>query len=185
MSNSLQEGGGVYNALHDTSNRLITSAVMTCIMLLVATGLSFFLPTALVLGILAAPGLLTFTFGGMLVRSHPMYNLSTNQRLAIERYREADKETQKMFPKGWEETVRKASNSGHKSDAYQLAAAADKIIKVAQERNQSLNLRDDRVEVALTVLKENTESLEREVKSNQEIYAPTPKRMIGRKVQDR
>lgn len=192
MGSSLDKDGKLYGALHDPSDRLITSAVMTCVMLLVATGLSFFLPTTMVLMVLFAPGVLTFAFGGALPRRHKMYNLTTNQRLAIERYDNADKETQKLFPKGWVETVRNASGEGWNSDQHQLAAAAEKITTAAQKRNQSMNLRDDKVEVALKVLEENTKTLELDAEARKpvdpldeidKLELPAPKRR--KRLQDR
>lgn len=183
-SKALANGGALHGALADTSSRLITSAVMTCIMLLVATGLSFFLPTALVLLVLFAPGVLTFALGGTLPKMHYAHNLSTNQRLAIERYMEADDETKKSFPKDWMNTVRSASTTGQMDEDYQLAAAAEKLVNVAKKRQQALKIGNDKVEVALLVLTENIESLERDAESRSEVFSEpkTMKKMVGRQV---
>lgn len=180
-SKALANGGALHNALADTSSRLITSAVMTCIMLLVATGLSFFLPTALVLMVLFAPGVLTFALGGTLPKMHYAHNLSTNQRLAIERYMNADEDTQKSFPKDWVNTVRSASTTGHMDEDYRLAAAAEKLVETAKKRQKALKVGNDKVEVALQMLTENTESLERDLESRNEVFGSSAPRAIGRK----
>jgi hypothetical protein len=180
-SNTLAKGGSLYGSLHDASSRAITAAVITCVMLMVATGLSFFLPVGIVLAVLFTPGLLTFAFGGALTRSHYSYNLSTNQKLAIERYMNADVETKKSFPKDWIETVRSASTTGTMDEDYKLALAAEKLVNAAKKRQQSLKLGNDKVEVALQILGEQTESLERDAESLQQIHGPsTMKQMAGR-----
>jgi hypothetical protein len=170
-SQKFAKDGSLYNALHDTSNRLITSAVITCIMLLVTTGLSFFLPTALVLTALFAPGVLTFALGGMPSRRHYLYQLSANQRLAIERYENADEDTKKSFPKDWVNTVRSASTTQQMDEDYRLAVAAQNLINASKKRQKALKVGNDKVLVALEVLAQNTESLERDADAHKEINA--------------
>lgn len=177
---ALGKDGVLYNALADTSSRLITSAVMTCIMLLVATGLSFFLPTALVLLVLFAPGVLTFALGGTLPKMHYAYNLTQNQRLAIEAYMESDETSRRDFPAGFIETVRKAKND---KDQRQLCIAAQSIVKLQRERLDSMDIRDDKVSVALKVMGEKVQELENDIQSRKEVFGSSPK-ALGRK-QDR
>jgi hypothetical protein len=185
------EGGKLHGALHDTSNRVITSAVITCIMLLVATGLSFFLPMAIVLVALFAPGVLTFALGGIPSRRHYMYQLSTNQRLAIQRYMDADDETKKMFPRDWINTVRSASTTQKSNqqmdEDFDLAVAAQKIIDVSKKRQKVLGTGNDKVVVALKMIEENVDMMQRDIKDREEVaevddMPKTVRRMVGRKI---
>lgn len=166
----------VQKYLEKPADRLVASIIVTVAMLLVATAVSFVLPLWAVLVVLFGPGVLTFSLGGVVVKRQWDYNLSTNQRLAIERYRDADSDTKKMFPADWEKTVRNArglgpGTDGIGSDRYKLAAAAERIVKAADKRNKSLNVGDDKVIVALKMLEENTDMLEREAKENKEILS--------------
>lgn len=158
------------------SDRLIASIIVTVAMLLPATAVSFMAPLWVVLALIFGPGLLTFTLGGVVVRKQWDYNLNTSQRLAIERYRNADDETKKLFPKDWEKTVRNAkglgpNTDGRGSDTYRLAVAAGRIVDAAKARQKSLNVGDDNVIVALKVLEENADMLEREAQENKEILS--------------
>jgi hypothetical protein len=160
--------------LDSPSDRLVASIIVTVAMLLVATAVSFVAPLWVVLTVLFGPGILTFALGGTVVKKQWDYQLSTNQRLAIQRYRNADDETKKLFPKDWEKTVRNASeNSGRlkDNDQYKLAAAAERIVSAAEARKKSLRIGDDKVIVALKMLEENSDMLEREVKENKEILS--------------
>lgn len=162
--------------LDSPSDRLVSSIIVTVAMLLVATAVSFVAPLWVVLTVLFGPGILTFALGGLVVRKQWDYNLNTSQRLAIERYRNADDETKKLFPKDWEKTVRNAkglgpNTDGRGSDTYRLAVAAGRIVNAARARQKSLNVGDDNVIVALKVLEENADMLEREAQENKEILS--------------
>jgi hypothetical protein len=168
----------------------MASFCLTLVMLVVATALSFFVPTAVYLAVLFGPGVLLFTFGGLPTRKHWSYGLTTNQQLAIERYYSADAETQKLFPANFVETVRnaKAGSGGTKNnDQYLLAVAAQDILTAAQKRKETLSIRDDKVEVALEVMRQNVEALELDTTARQEVASvgetpKTIKKMVGRKV---
>lgn len=186
---TLAEGGFAYKMLHHHSDRLLTSFGLTLIMLIVATAASFFIPAAFYLPILFGPGAALYLFGGKLTRKHSYYGLSTNQRLAIERYESADEETQKMFPQGFVETVRNAktlgpNTDGRGSDAYRLSVMAQKIIDAQAKRREASGMAvDDDVEVALQFMQQNIEAVESDTKLIKEVYGPpTIKKMVGRKV---
>jgi hypothetical protein len=189
-NSSFAEGGYMYNVLHRPVDRLMASFCLTLVMLVVATVLSFFVPTAVYLAVLFGPGAFLFAFGGLPTRRHWSYGLTTNQKLAIERYYSADDETRKLFPADFVETVRnaKAGSGGTKNnDQYLLAAAAEKILTTAQKRKETLNIRDDKVEVALEFIRQNVEALELDTTARQEVASvgempKTAKKMIGRKV---
>ena len=190
-NSSLAEGGKMYALLHRPVDRLMVSFSLTLVMLVVATVLSFFVPTAVYLTVLFAPGIFLFAFGGIPTRKHWSYGLNTNQKLAIERYLSCDEETKKLFPADFINTVRNAKGSGPNedsrgSDTYLLAKAAQDIVTAAQLRKEALNVRDDKVEVALEVMRQNVESLNYDTAVLVEVESAgqpkTLKKMVGRKV---
>lgn len=168
-SDSLKEGGSMYGYLHEPSERIIASAMVTCVMMVIGAGLSFVLPLLATLAVIFGPGLLLFALGGTLTRSHYTYGLSTNQRLAIERYLSADTETKKLFPRHFVETVRAASTTERMDEDYQLAKAAEEIVTVAGKRRKALKLGDEKVGAALRIMTENVDMLQREVEARKEI----------------
>lgn len=189
---ALAENGFLYKFLAKPADRYMTAFGVTLFMLVVATVLSFFLPAAVYLSIMFAPGVSIALFGGTLPRRHWTYGLNTNQRLAIERYESCDEETKKLFPADFVKTVRNAKGSGPNEDSYGsdthlLAAAAEKIVKAAAARKAALNVRDDNVEVALEMMRQSVESLELDTAVRQEVESTeqmpkTLKKMVGRKV---
>lgn len=151
--------------LEKPSERFVISFIVTVFMLVMGFGLSFVLPAVIVIPLIFTPGVLVFAFGGMIPRRHWTYGLNTNQRLAIERYRNADEETKKYFPEGWEQTVRNAKGLGIGSDTYKLAKAAEDIISSSRRYQKKMDTGDDAVVVALTVIRQNKELLD-EMSSN-------------------
>ena len=151
-----------YSWLKKPEDRWVTALMVAIVMVVVGACLSVVLPVWAVLTVIFAPAVVTGFFGQYLIPKDEFTGLSTNQRLAIERYRSADEATKKLFPEGFEQTVRNATDTnGQKgygdNDQYKLAVAAQRILDASKARNDALKVGDDAVIVALQMMTENAD----------------------------